>query len=316
VSLSSLARNKAASFSSDQIDSTPGLVSPSPLKKDEPSEYLSKTCSPTTSPTTTPTPTRTVTPTPTIAPTETPTPTFTPSPTATLEARPTEVPPRQDILYYNNVIIKGPAVPQVAITIDDGWFPKNIQLACDFCEKYQAPLTFFIMAGLFDRPETKVALERARELGCEFQNHTWFSHPDMAKMANEGETQELIDEIRRAEEKILEFTGGKGGNGQFLRPPFGSYNRTVVDICHRLGLEVVFWSLDTAGTRRKPDGTLPGVEEVLANLRRTGPGEIPLLHTNWNDTQALERYYLEILQPKGLAPVLLSQLTPSRFVPS
>lgn len=212
-----------------------------------------------------------------------------------------------------NVIYRGPPVPQVAITIDDGWFAENIEKACDFSEKFRVPLTFFILSNLFERKATNAALKRALSLGCELQNHGCCDHPDLVGFSKKGNLAAIRREIGIAQEKIGQFTEGKGNSGQFFRPPFGAYDATVVKIAHEFNLEVVMWSKDSRGTRKKENGELIDCEEVLNNLRSTGQGEIVLLHTNWNDTGALERFYQEVLVPKGLAPVLLSQLTPSRF---
>lgn len=256
--------------------------------------------------------TATMTETPTGIPTPTPTSTSTATATVTETSTPIPATATPEVKRNLGVIYCGPRdKKEVAITIDDGWEVEFLEAACDFAEKYQVPLTFFVVGRLLTAERWQKVMRRAITLG-ELQNHTW-SHLDLKGLVGQGKLSQIKEEIKEAENIILSLTGGKGDSGKFLRPPGGSWNQTVVEIANELGLEVVMWSATSGGTGRNPGGKLINAEQIMGNFRNIRGGDIILTHANWNDAEVWERLYLEILIPRGLKPVLLSQLVPPRL---
>lgn len=214
---------------------------------------------------------------------------------------------KNGIYYRDDIIWRGPAdQPRIAITVDDGYNYRGIQTAADFVEKYKIPLSFFIYGQNFEGKKCKEQIVRAWKLGCELQNHTQ-THPNLVKLAEESDAK-VQEEIKKAQDAILSVTGGKDNSGKYLRPPGGDYNHAVVRIAHKLGLEVINWWTSSGGT-----GEGATEETILGKLRKTVKGDIVLLHFQGEDVSLLEKYWLEILNPAGLTPVLLSDLVPSRF---
>lgn len=206
------------------------------------------------------------------------------------------------IYYVDDTIRRGPVdQPKIAITIDDGWDTDCIKAAVEFSEKYHVPLNFFLLGQFYSQPKHRDLAKKALSCGCELHSHSYsLGHKLLTKLTS----GEIKDEIENGQRSIFGVSGGAGNSGRYLRPPYGSYNQEIVEIAHQFGVEVVIWSASSGGT-----------EKVLVNLQKTTNGDIVLMHFNWNDINALESYYLHILRPRGLRPVALSQLTPSRFVP-
>lgn len=215
--------------------------------------------------------------------------------------------------YVNDAIRRGPVdEPKMAITIDDGWNTECIKAAVEFSEKYHVPLNFFLLGQFYSQPKYRDLARKALACGCELHSHSYsLGHKLLTKLTKD----EIKEEVENGQRSIFGISGGAGGSGRYFRPPYGSYNQEVVEIAHQFGVEVIIWSASSGGTGKEPDGKMIGTEKVLANLQKTTNGDIVLMHFNWNDINALESYYLHILRPRGLRPVALSQLTPSRFVP-
>lgn len=214
---------------------------------------------------------------------------------------------QKEAIYRGDVIYRGPHVPEVAITIDDGWWPSQIEKQVEIAQKYGIKLTFFLVGRVLKMPAWEKSITKALEAGCELQNHT-FNHAWLTKCSSE----EIAWEIKAAKEVIFDLTKGEGNSGRYLRPPFGAYDGRVVSIAHSLGLEVAMWSNGSGGTSRDKDGNLISAGACFNNLvATTGWGSIPLVHTNWNDTGALDPY-VSWIKEKGMSPVLLSELVPPR----
>lgn len=212
---------------------------------------------------------------------------------------------KQEKISRGEIIRRGPWVPKVAVTIDDGWWPEQIEKAVEIAEKHGIKLTFFVVGRLLQMEKWRQPIERALAAGHELQNHT-FNHLDLCQC----DSATITWEIKAAQEAIWKRTDGKGNSGRYFRPPYGGSNDNIVRIAHELGLEVVKWSNSSGGTEKQADGKLVSAEQCLANLEAgTGWGSISLLHTNRNDIDALKSY-LPWLEKKGMSPVLLSELVP------
>ena len=90
-----------------------------------------------------------------------------------------------------------------------------------------------------------------------------------------------------------------------IRPPYGSINNDVLDVCKNNGEKVVLWSIDTLDwSQLEPDHI---VQNVLSNVR---PGDIILMHSTDGreaTVEALPRI-IEGLRQKGYDMVSLSVL--------
>lgn len=275
--------------------------------------------------TVTPSPTETHIPTATMVPsatstekpavtatntdTATPSSTFTPSATLTREptATMTNVPPMVEVAKTQEVIFRGPSVPKIAFTLDDNYYPDQLDIVCDYMEKLKFPVTLFMVGRLLPLAGWQTVLRRAVSLGCEIQNHTW-THPPMTRLSRAGDYQALREEIGRTNEAILSITGGRNNSGKFFRPPYGDFDQTVVAVAQEFGLRTIMWSRSSGGAAYDKSGELVSVDYIMGNLRGISAGDIVLAHGNKNDVASMPKVLAEILQPKNLAPVTLSTL--------
>lgn len=85
----------------------------------------------------------------------------------------------------------------IALTFDDGPYPKVTGHILDVLEKNGVCATFFVLGSRIEGRED--VLTRIDELGCEIGNHS-FSHADLTRLSKADCQRELSDtdaEIRR-----------------------------------------------------------------------------------------------------------------------
>ncbi|MBR5734519.1 MAG: polysaccharide deacetylase family protein, partial [Desulfovibrionaceae bacterium] len=94
--------------------------------------------------------------------------------------------------------------------------------------------TFFMLGS-----HAKGQPERVRRVaaeGHEVASHT-YSHKQLTRLSAEGQCAQL----ENAHNVFKEL----GVDVHYVRPPYGSYNKTTLDEAERLGLKVVIWSVDS-----------------------------------------------------------------------
>jgi peptidoglycan-N-acetylglucosamine deacetylase len=143
---------------------------------------------------------------------------------------------------------------------------------------------------------------RVRADGDRLCNHSW-SHADLTALSAAA----IDHQLRLARNVLYGLTGSRC---PYVRPPYGSYDRRVLEIAGRLGYRrAVLWSVDPRDWQR------PGAAVISSRvLAATGPGSIVLLHTLPQTAQALPSI-LRGLRSRRLTvvglPTLLAIGTPS-----
>ena len=171
--------------------------------------------------------------------------------------------------------------PVVALTFDDGPDPANTPQVLDLLARYDSRATFFVLGEAAERyPEL---LRRVAASGNELGNHGW-GHSRMTSLAGER----LAEEIRRSSNQITQLGGQKPRS---VRPPYGAFNKGVVQAANELGETVVLWSIDPRDWTNPSPGQIAG--RVLGNVR---PGSIILLHDGGGRRAATVRALPMILQ--------------------
>ena len=107
----------------------------------------------------------------------------------------------------------------IALTIDDG--PNNgvMPYVLDVLEAENVSATFFLVGKNITENNKKVIL-RAKDLGCEFGNHS-YCHEKMT----EKSVDEIINDYEKTQNLIKEITGEEP---IYYRPPFLAYNGTLL----------------------------------------------------------------------------------------
>ena len=124
---------------------------------------------------------------------------------------------------------------QVAISFDAAWGADKTLEIIEVLKEYNATATFFLVGFWVDKyPEMVKAIDEA---GLEIGTHS-NTHPDMAKLSKDSVKSELTTSMA----KIQDITGK---NVKVFRPPYGSYNNTLLNTCTELGLTAIQWDVDS-----------------------------------------------------------------------
>jgi peptidoglycan-N-acetylglucosamine deacetylase len=165
----------------------------------------------------------------------------------------------------------GRAPQAVALTFDDGPWPKDTARVMAVLQRFHVPATFFEIGYLVRRyPDIVRAV---RQAGFHVENHSW-DHPESPPLADLTD-QRIESEIADANTALRK----EGADPTLFRPPGGSYDDTVVQMARDQGMRVVLWSVDPRDwvSSRTPR------QITHAVLSQVQPGSIILLHDGGGD---------------------------------
>ncbi|KAI9347767.1 hypothetical protein DFJ73DRAFT_761018 [Zopfochytrium polystomum] len=201
-------------------------------------------------------------------------------------------------------IVYGCSVPgTVAITFDDGPYTSMPTIANAF-KAAGGRTTFFVNGDnadcIFDHAADLLA---AYNDGHQIGVHTW-SHPDIGTLSRD----ELLFEMNHLEDAIKWITGARPN---YFRPPFGSYNRTSVDIIAALGYtHIVLWDetpQETSGDRDQSRSSDVANEKATYNAADVSVPHIFLQHSTVKKTVSdMVPFIISWAQSKGLAMVTVA----------
>lgn len=149
----------------------------------------------------------------------------------------------------------------IALTFDDGPWPKTTQQILDILKESNIKATFFwVGQALKNHPEIgkQVAMD-----GHVIANHTW--NHRYGGMSH----SEVVDEIESTDELMVELTGMKT---PIFRPPGGVENNGLVDYVTSKGYVNVMWSSDSRDWYASSDQ----IRRYVLNTARSG--RIVLMH--------------------------------------
>ena len=142
-------------------------------------------------------------------------------------------------IYFNNRIKKLPiysvqtAERKVAISFDAAWGADKTAEIMTICEQYGVNATFFLV-GFWVEEYPDVAKSIAKR-GFEIGLHS-STHPDMKNLTE----KQMIMELEK-NQQIIQSVCGVEAN--LFRPPYGSYNDTLIEICRQNNIIPVQWSV-------------------------------------------------------------------------
>ncbi len=166
--------------------------------------------------------------------------------------------------------IPADAVPEVALTFDDGPNPPYTGQILGILDRYQVPATFFCVGLQASAHPADVAQTAAAGHGL--GNHTW-SHPFLPDLSR----AQLTEQLDRTDEAVTRAAGGGAGPGLF-RPPYGSRSQDVLRWLGERATPIVLWDVDPS------DWAQPGVALIAGRvLMQTRPGSIILMHDGGGD---------------------------------
>lgn len=182
----------------------------------------------------------------------------------------------------------------VALTFDDGPYPKYTREILNILDQYHAKGTFFVVGKMAERyPEL---LREMQKRGHEIANHT-YRHPRPERIS----MKQLQREIAQTDQIIYNITGV---HPHLFRPPGGVYSDKVMAAANKY--KVIMYSKDPK------DWADTNKEEIVNQVcTQIHPGDIVLLHDfgsdRTNTITALEEI-MENLYERGYTLVTVSEL--------
>ncbi|KAJ3292408.1 hypothetical protein HK104_005325, partial [Borealophlyctis nickersoniae] len=185
----------------------------------------------------------------------------------------------------------------VAVTFDDGPYQYTQSLISQF-NAAGAKLTLFVnglnYACIYDNAQT---LRDAYNQGHQIGSHTW-SHPDLAGL----DSTRVRSEMTRLDDALQKIIGAKP---RFMRPPYGSYNPSVLSTIVDLGYTTVaLWSLDSG------DSTGASLDQQKANYQNSDSSirHVALNHDpNANTVNQMVPFILQWARDRGLRLVTVGE---------
>jgi peptidoglycan/xylan/chitin deacetylase (PgdA/CDA1 family) len=150
----------------------------------------------------------------------------------------------------------------IALTFDDGPGPYTPEIL-SVLERYDVPATFFeIGEEVVQYPQYTKMVEAA---GYPVEDHTW-THPDLTTIP----VSDFPYEIDQTQNEIRSLTGR---DPLCVRPPYDSFDSTVLDQIAQRGLTTMSYSIDPR------DWSLPGTEAIVdAVVGAAFPGAVVDMH--------------------------------------
>lgn len=178
-----------------------------------------------------------------------------------------------------------------ALTFDDGPDARYTMQVHDILREQGIRATFFVIGRNVDRyPEQVIALA---EYGHEIGNHS-YTHRDFLSLSR----ADMLEEIQSTAAMLDKL----GISCNWFRPPYGSFNRTVVNVAADQGLDTMLWSVDPQDWMR------PGSAVVQRRVTsRSGPGAVVLLHSTVKDTLDALPAIIEDFRNRGYTFVTASE---------
>jgi peptidoglycan-N-acetylglucosamine deacetylase len=155
----------------------------------------------------------------------------------------------------------------IALTFDDGPGPFTPQVLSVLMQ-FHVPATFFeIGENIVDYPQYTRELAEA---GYPVEDHTW-THPDLTTIP----VSQFPYQIDQTQNEIQALTGV---TPTCVRPPYDSWNQTVLDQIAQRGLTTMSYSVDPR------DWALPGVQAIVNSVVGAAfPGAVVDMHDGGGD---------------------------------
>ncbi|MCX7625080.1 MAG: polysaccharide deacetylase family protein [Candidatus Sumerlaeaceae bacterium] len=183
---------------------------------------------------------------------------------------------------------------RLALTFDDGPHPELTRRFLALLAEKGVKATFFLLGPNVEKnPDIVKEIVAA---GHEVGNHSW-NHPVLNKLTPERIREEL-------EKTSQAIANASGAQVRLVRPPYGSVNKKVEDICDSLGTKIICWSIDTEDWRKNTTKDKM-VETVKKNVR---DGAIILMHDRFEKSYETTAEIIDALRADGYEFVTVGEL--------
>lgn len=192
--------------------------------------------------------------------------------------------------------------PVYFLTPDCGIEPSQLENVLDTARQLDIRMTVFLMGNMIDRfpEESRALLKRLVAEGHELGLHS-YDHRSFVGLSPE----QVYDEVVR-NWALIDWALGYHYPIRFIRLPYGARNPTVMQEIGALGLQSVFWDIDSMGWYSW--ATVPIVQNQVVSKMR--PGGVVVLHCSSVPDRAAISLYVTALRQQGYQPQLLSAYYP------
>lgn len=181
---------------------------------------------------------------------------------------------------------------KIALTFDDGPNREYTPGILRTLAKYDIKATFFVVGWRVYNFKDLILL--MKQNGHEIGNHS-YDHPYL----NTLESKEIKEQLSMTNTAVKKVAGV---DVLTYRPPYASYNDTVLAIGRELGMELVLWTINPEDWRS------PGKDKILNRvLEKAQDKSIVLLHDKLQTLEMLP-LLIEKLQEEGFEFVTVSEI--------
>ncbi|KAF9463893.1 carbohydrate esterase family 4 protein [Collybia nuda] len=198
------------------------------------------------------------------------------------------------------VITKCSLPNTAALTFDDGpyIYMRNVS---DALTKEGVKGTFFLNGNNYRciyGEEPAKDIKYVYDQGHQIASHTW-AHAHLNNLTRER----LNEEFQRVE---LAFQRITGATPAFMRPPYGEYNNTVLEVAGERGQNVVTWDFDS---RDSVGATAEESNRLYDELAKAHPATVLALnHDVYKDTaHTVVPYAIAVLKKAGYKLVTVAE---------
>ncbi|KAK0473963.1 carbohydrate esterase family 4 protein [Armillaria novae-zelandiae] len=198
-------------------------------------------------------------------------------------------------------VITSCTVPNTAaITFDDGPYIYSEQIV-DTLDANNITATFFVNGNNYGciYGDTEVqAIKNAYSKGHQISSHTW-AHKDLATLT----LSEVDDEFTGVDKALESILGVKAA---FMRPPFGSYSDTVLQVANAHNQSVIIWDFDSGDSVGESAAQSNAQYDALVESH---PNTILTLNHETYDSTATTvlPHAIEVLQGAGYSLVTVAE---------
>jgi peptidoglycan/xylan/chitin deacetylase (PgdA/CDA1 family) len=188
--------------------------------------------------------------------------------------------------------------PVYFLTPDCGIYPAQLENVLDTARQLDIHLTVFLMGNMIDHfpDQSRALIKRLVAEGHELGLHS-YSHRSFVNLSRD----EIYDEVVR-NWALIDWALGYHYPIRFIRMPYGARNATVMQEIGALGLQSVFWDIDSLGWHDW--ATAPIVQNQVVSKMR--PGDVVVFHCSSVADRVALPLYVTALRQQGYQPQLLS----------
>jgi len=184
---------------------------------------------------------------------------------------------------------------KIALSFDAAWGNEDTKQILDILKKHNIKVTFFMTGGWVDSfPEDVKAIHAA---GHDLGNHSQ-NHKDMAQISE----AEICEELNSVTASVKELTGYQM---TLFRPPYGSYNNTLIKTAKSCGYHTIQWDVDSLDWK---DYGVDSIIKTVCQHKNLGNGSIILCHNGAKYTASALDRMITTLKEAGYQFVPISEL--------